>query len=364
MTISFGVVGFGGRDKTVYRDLERLGWLQLKAMCDSNEEHLSRCADELGVTERYTSYEDLIDSDIDFVFIATPPALHVEMSIQALEAGKHVICEIPTATSVEEGRSLIEAIDRSGLLYMAAENYCFRRDVQAFRRAIQAGELGRIIYASGHYCHDDRDHMLDWKKRRIRTWFHDYEQPRYITHPLGPILYLTQDRVVSLAAAGPQDRIQVDGDKPVFTAVQGKTEQGVVFQLFYGMAVAQHGTWYSFTGEKGTLESFQFAVSPLESYPPLLGDKPYRLTKTGEQDDAELHGGKMIDLDPGHPFNTYRGGSHWESDLCVVAAFAEAVRDGKPPPLDVHFGLNITLPGIAAVESIRRGGVPVEVPRV
>ena len=72
----------------------------------------------------------------------------------------------------------------------------------------------------------------------------------------------------------------------------------------------------------------------------------------------------MIDLDPGHPFNTYRGGSHWESDLCVVAVFAEAIREGKPPALDAQFGLDIALPGLAAVESIRQGGVPVEVPSV
>lgn len=47
------------------------------------------------------------------------------------------------------------------------------------------------------------------------------------------------------------------------------------------------------------------------------------LTKTGPSSDEVLHKGHMIDLDPGHPFNIYRGRSHGESDLCVIAVFAE-----------------------------------------
>ena len=362
MSVTFGVVGLGGRSTSAYGDVKRLDWLELKAFCDVEPKRLERLADEFGVPERYTRYGDLLDSDIDFVFIATPPELHVRMTVQALEAGKHVLCEIPAATNIEEAQLLIEATSRSGLLYMIAENYCYRRDIQAFRRSILSGEIGRIVYASGHYCHDDRDRRANWKKRGVRTWFDDYEQPRYITHALGPLLYVTQDRVTSLVADAPEDRIKVLGNESLFTAVQCKTEKGVVLQLFYGMAVAQHGTWYSFTGEKGTLESLPLAVKPLESKPRLLGEKPYRLTKTGARHEAALRDGRMVDLDPGHPFNTYRGGSHCESDLCVIGVFAEAVRDGKPPPLDVQFGLDIALPGLAAAESVRQGGVPVEVP--
>ena len=364
MTVTFGVVGFGGRDKTVYRDLARIDWLRLDAMCDSNQEHLNACADDLGIEKRFTRYEDMIQSDLDFVFIATPPALHAEMSIQALEAGKHVICEIPTVMSVEEGRALVEAVERTGLLYMAAENYCYRRDVQAFARFIRNGELGRIVYAQGSYAHDDRRSVPEWNRRRVRTWFQDFEQPRYITHALGPLLYATGDRVRAIAADGVDGRVRWDADKPFFTAAQCRMESGAVFQLFYTMGADRFGTCFLFTGEKGTIESFPFAVSPLESNPPLLGDAPYRLTRQGPGAEPDLHQGRMIDLDPGEPFNAYRGGSHWESDLCILATFAECVRDGKPVPIDVHRGLDMTLPGIAAVESIRKGGVPVDVPNI
>lgn len=364
MTVTFGAVGFGGRDKTVYHDLARLDWLHLAAMCDTNEEHLDAYADEFGVEKRFTRYEDLLQCDLDFVFIATPPALHAEMSIQALAAGKHVICEIPTVASVEEGHALVEAIERTGRLYMTAENYCYRRDVQAFAKLIQSGVLGRIVYARGTYAHDDRRFVPEWREQRVRTWFEEFEQPRYITHALGPLLYATGDRVVTIAADGVDARVTYDGDAPFFTAASCRTESGAVFQLFYTMGANCFETCFLFTGETGTIESLPFAVSSLESNPRLLGETPYRLTRQGFDVEPEyIHGG-MIDLDPGEPFDSYRGGSHCESDLCILAVFAECVRDGKEPPIDVHMGLDMTLPGIAAVESIRKGGAPVAVPSI
>ena len=364
MTVTFGVVGFGGRDKTVYQDLARLDWLHLAAMCDTNEERLYLHADEFGVERRFTRYEDLIQCDLDFIFIATPPALHAEMSIQALEVGKHVICEIPTVASAEEGHALVEAIERTGRLYMAAENYCYRRDIQAFTKFIQNGELGRVVYAQGTYAHDDRRFVREWREQRVRTWFEEFEQPRYITHALGPLLYATGDRVVTIASDGVDGRIRCEGDQPFFTASQCRMESGAVFQLFCTMGANRFGTCFLFTGETGTLESLPFAVNSLESNPSLLGDTPYRLTRQSSDAGPEFINGGMIDLDPGEPFNSYRGGSHWESDLCVLAVFAECIRDGKEPPIDVHMGLDMTLPGIAAVESTRKGGVPVEIPKI
>ena len=364
MTVTFGVVGFGGRDKTVYRDLARLDWLRLDSMCDSNEEHLNACADDLAVEKRFTRYQDMLESDLDFIFIATPPALHVEMAIQALQAGKHVICEIPTVCSPEEAHALLECVERTGLLYMAAENYCYRRDIQAFTRFIRNGELGRIVYAQGVYAHDDRYLVPEWNRKRIRTWFDRFEQPRYITHALGPLLYATGDRVVSIAADGVDGRTCFDGDEPFFTAANCRNESVAVFQLFYTMGANRFGTCFSFTGDTGSIESFPFAVSSLESNPPQLGDTPYRLTRQGAGVDPAYHQGRMIDLAPGDPFNSYRGGSHWESDLCILAVFAECVRDGKPVPIDARMGIDMTLAGIAAVESMRTAGAPVKVPRV
>ena len=70
----------------------------------------------------------------------------------------------------------------------------------------------------------------------------------------------------------------------------------------------------------------------------------------------------MIDLDSGSDFNEHRGGSHWESGLRIVAAFAQCLRDSRPSPIDLELVLNMTLPGISAIESIDNGGIPIEIP--
>ena len=362
MTVTFGIVGVGGRDKTAFRDMRRLDWLRAQAVCDLDEERMNAWADDVGVPERYTRYEDLLASEVDYVYVATPPALHAEMAIQALEAGKHVLSEVPAVTDIEEAGALVDAVEQSGRLYMLGENYCFRRDVQAFAKFVQRGELGRIVYARGSYTHDVRRHIREWREEGIRGWFPTYEWPRYITHAMGPLLYVTGDRVAAASALAPGDRVSFDGDKPVFTSMQCRTESGAVFQLVYGLGVDRHDICYSFTGETGTIESLPLAVSPLESNPPILGEKPYRLTRMNVPGEPDLYYGRMTDVDPGHPFNDYRGGSHWESDLCVLAAFAECIRDGKPSPIDVHRGLDMTLPGVCALESIRHDGAWVDVP--
>ena len=158
----------------------------------------------------------------------------------------------------------------------------------------------------------------------------------------------------------PDDRIVMAGRQPVLVCVHGRGSDGTVFDSIHSMFVARYDTCYSFTGEQGTIESFPFNVSPLKSKPPLLGETPYRLTRSAA--DADVRNGVMVDLDPGDPFNSYQGGSHWGSDLCDLAVFAECVRDHKPVPIDVHRALDMSLPGIAAIESIRRGGEPRVIP--
>ena len=354
MVSKFGLCGVGGRDKTVFYDMKRLDWLKLDAVCDTDKTRLDNRAMELEVRNKFPSYEDMLATDIDFVYLSTPPATHAEMSIQALEAGKPVLCEVPAVMDVDEARRLREAIEKTGLLYMLAENYCYRRDIQAFKRFIEQGQLGKIVYAHGNYCHDDR-----WIRH---GWWLEYEMPRYITHSIGPILYATNDKVTHISALAYEGQMQLNNKKqPQFVSAQCQTRSGAVFSQFYGMGVERMDISYCFTGETGTVESYSLPVSGLESNPPILGDKPYRLTRMQPDVAADLRHGRMIDLDPGETFNSYRGGEHWESDLCVVAVFARCLREAKPSPIGLELALDMTLPGISAIESIKKGGVPIEV---
>ena len=80
----------------------RLDWLELKGFCDGEPKRLARLADEYGVPERYTRYEDLLSSDIDFVFIATPPELDAQFGLDIALPG------IAAVESIRQGGVPVE----------------------------------------------------------------------------------------------------------------------------------------------------------------------------------------------------------------------------------------------------------------
>ena len=105
-------------------------------------------------------------SDIDVVDIVTPNDSHAEIAIAAAEAGKHIICEKPLARSGEEAHSMLEAVERAGVIHMVAFNYRRTPAVALARRYIEEGRIGRILNFRGTYLQDwsaDPDSPLSWR---------------------------------------------------------------------------------------------------------------------------------------------------------------------------------------------------------
>src|SRR5262245_54455382 len=82
---------------------------RVEAICDINEERLAKIGDEFSISRRTTSFDEVLRMDVDIIDICTPPALHVDQAIAALNAGKQVICEKPIAGSLADVDRLIAA---------------------------------------------------------------------------------------------------------------------------------------------------------------------------------------------------------------------------------------------------------------
>ncbi len=111
-------------------------------------------ASRLGIAKAYGSYEELLgDPDIDAVYNPLPNHLHVPLSIAALEAGKHVLCEKPLSLSVAEGRKLLEARDRTGR--KAGEAFMVRTHPQWLRTRdlVRAGAIGHLRSIFGYFSY-------------------------------------------------------------------------------------------------------------------------------------------------------------------------------------------------------------------
>jgi len=117
-----------------------------------------RAASELGIPRAHGSYEDLLaDPDVDAVYIPLPNHLHLEWTLAAARAGKHVLCEKPIALSSADAERMVEACDAAGVVLMEAFMYRLHPSWQAVRELLAAGRIGRLqtIQSWFSYFNDD-----------------------------------------------------------------------------------------------------------------------------------------------------------------------------------------------------------------
>ncbi|NTJ44448.1 Gfo/Idh/MocA family oxidoreductase [Agrobacterium larrymoorei] len=117
---------------------------EVAVLCDLNTERLNAVADEFGVEGRVTSSDELIAiPDIDIIDICTPPAIHTQLILQALAAGKHVVCEKPLTGSLSEIDEVKAAEKIAKGKLMPIFQYRYGEGVQQARRIIESGLAGK-----------------------------------------------------------------------------------------------------------------------------------------------------------------------------------------------------------------------------
>jgi predicted dehydrogenase len=146
--IRVGVIGAGSISNVHLTAYQANPDVELVAVCDLNGERAQEKADQYGAARTYTDYRELLAAhDIDAVSVCTWNNTHAEISIAALQAGKHVLCEKPLCKTVAEAEAVQEAVRESGKLLQVGYVRRFGQNVQTLRKFIDAGELGEIYYA-------------------------------------------------------------------------------------------------------------------------------------------------------------------------------------------------------------------------
>ena len=138
--------------------MQKGDWSEIVAIASRDLDKARAAADKLGIRKAFGSYEDaLADPEIEAIYNPLPNHLHVPLSIQAAEAGKHVLCEKPVALSAAECRTLIAARDRTGV--KVGEAFMVRTHPQWLRarELTQSGEIGELRAIVGAYSYFNRD---------------------------------------------------------------------------------------------------------------------------------------------------------------------------------------------------------------
>ncbi|WP_160719262.1 Gfo/Idh/MocA family protein [Bacillus sp. USDA818B3_A] len=171
--LKIGIIGCGGIAHAKHLPaLSKLNnKVELAAFCDIIPERAEEAAAKYGapgvlVTEDYR--EVLEDKSIDVIHVLTPNVSHSEITVAALDSGKHVMCEKPMAINTEEAQLMIDAAKRSGKKLTIGYQNRFRADSQELYNAVQNNELGEVYFAKAHAV----------RRRGVPTWgvFQDKEK--------------------------------------------------------------------------------------------------------------------------------------------------------------------------------------------
>jgi predicted dehydrogenase len=164
--LGMGLVGPGFVAAHHIDAVRRLGDVEIIAIAGSGLDSARRRAKELRIERAYGDYRELLsDPAIDVVHNTTPNHLHLEISLAALRAGKHVISEKPLASNAEQSRALYEAARGTRLANVVTFNYRGNPLVQQARILAGAGELGELCFVHGHYLQDwlADEHVWSWR---------------------------------------------------------------------------------------------------------------------------------------------------------------------------------------------------------
>ena len=350
--IRVGVVGVG-RGISFARQAEHVG-MELVALCDTWEEKLREAGNQFGVAT-HTQYDEFLEHDMDAVILANYFHEHAPFAVKAFAAGRHVMSECIACKTLGEGVALARAVEKSGKVYMFAENYAYFAYVQEMRRLYQADEIGEIQYAEGEYNHPGDARTINWLSPGMNHWRNHIPSTYYPTHAMSPIMHVTDTRPVSVNAHSiarsdrdEQDLLVRQGDPG--SVILCRMDNGSVARLM-GLMLRGHSIWYRFHGTRGLMENMRTGATDMlrvvhEEWDLRKGDVREKIYLP----EFPVHAG--LATKAGH------GGGDFFTNYC----FAEAIRKNEQPYMNVYRGIDMTLVGIQAWRSCLANGAPFEIP--
>ena len=338
--------------------------IEMVGICRRNEAELNKVGDAFGIPKRYTDYDELLkDPDIDAVHINSPIPDHAPQSLKALRAGKHVMCTVPMATTIDECEELCQAVEETGLKYMMAETVVYSREFLYVKELYDKGELGKLQYLAASHP-QDMDGWPSYWERMIPM--------HYATHVVSPCLGLAGGlaEYVSCFGSGTvrDDIAKKSGNKFAVETCHIKIKDSDlsahIWRFLYDVArqyresIDVYGTKKSFewTLTENDPHIVHVAKRPepeiperveIPDYAHLLPEPIQKFTQSIEDADH---------------LSFVQGGGHGGSHPHMVHEFASAVVENRDPWPNARTAANWTCVGICAHQSAEQGGARVDLP--
>ena len=328
---------------------------RVTAVCDLRDDRLNRLTQVYRCGTTFKDYRQFLrNRELDAVALFTPAPLHVEMAIQALEAGKHVISAVPAGLTLDELERLLEAVRRTGLRYMMAETSYYRPEIILSREWAREGKFGTIFYAEAEYHHEGLESLM-YEPDGSPTWRFGYPPMLYPTHSTGMVIPVTGERLVEVQAVGWGDQhavLRTNRYKNPFWNTTGffKTSGGHCARISVFWHVAAGGT-----------ERAQFYGDRLS----FLMARPERSPNTViriSDGKVAIESYQVPDFFERLPETLRVKTGHGNSHTFITHEFVSAILENRHPAVNVWEAIAYTAPGIVAHQSALQGGVPLRIP--
>ncbi|MEW6356159.1 MAG: Gfo/Idh/MocA family oxidoreductase [Planctomycetota bacterium] len=353
--VRIGVLG-AGRGIGLAKAMRLAPSAELAAICDADEQRLTKAAE---AARTYRRYEDMLDAkDIDAVLVASPMPLHVAHSVAALKAGKHVLSEVTAATSIEQCYELLEAVKKSGRKYMLAENYCYIRPWTIVLGMVRAGVFGQVYYGEADQIQEFKGGFrhpgvgYNWRTAELAL----RRGHQYITHNLGPLYQALGERISTVVCLG-SGQHHIEWAKADDTCiVLGRTPSGMLVRIRLDF-FSNRPNNYLYFGLQGAKAGYEAPRGPKDEHKIYVEGRTPRGAWQSLSDFSEYLPAAWKSMPPEAVNDSHDGGSP-----LMIEDFARSILDDTRPPIDVIDALNMTAPGLMSEVSIEQGGAPVDVP--
>ena len=315
--MNIGLIGCGMAGSLRAGAVSRLPGLRLVVVSDVDGSRARALAQRFGAAAESEWARLVRREDVDAVIVSTPPPLHLEMCIDALRCGKHVLCEKPLAPSPEKCREIVHAADQAGRVLATGFNYRFYPAVALAKRILDSGRIGELDHVRSYAGHPGGSEFT-------HPWVHD---PAFMG---GGALMDNGIHIVDLTRYLLGGVVEVKGfSTGRVWQYEGCEDNGfALLRSPLGKVAVLQASWTEWRGYRFWIEVYGTRGCVRASYPPMVA-QVVRVDRPGQPARRRLHVYPMLQVM--ERLRSYRWTAE-RSFMDELAAFGRTVR-GEPTSL-------------------------------
>ena len=329
--------------------------MDVVAGCDFNPELRAKFKEQYPDAVCTADENEFFNLDLDAVLIATFLPDHAKHAIRYLESGRHVMCEVSAFQTPGDGVKLVEAVEKSGKVYMMLETFGFIKDQFYIHDLYEQGFFGEFIYGEFEYLHESRALNYGYNSQLIQPfepgyaahpWRSGLNHHHYCTHSLGTAMFITGLRPEAVSAM-PCNGVHFPGglysDAPVVCPSFVKMSNGGVVRNLMGATTNDYKRGFRMWGTKAGVEHF----------------RDLKIRTGGSGSNGILCDIKSRCKDLGDYVSEWGFGGN---NAWAFYFFVRNIFEGIPCPMNIYESCDVTMTGLMAQRSADQNGKLLTVP--